>query len=127
MVVDLGNPSPAIGYMNRERESFLDRAEADCVLALALIHHLLVSGNLSLAAIRDMLAALTRRDLVLEFVPTDDALFRRLLKYRVDLFGGVTLESCRDVFAQEFQIVREEPIPGSKRTLLFLRKPDGMG
>ena len=97
------------------------------MLALALMHHLLVSGNLSLAAIRDMLAALTRRDLVLEFVPTDDGMFRRLMKFRVDLFGGVTLEACREVFAKQFQIVREEPIPGSKRTLLFLRKKDGVG
>jgi hypothetical protein len=127
MVVDLCNPSPAVGYMNRERESFLDRVEADCVLALALIHHLLVSGNLSLSAIRDMLLALTRRDVVLEFVPTDDDMFRRLMKFRVDLFGGITLEACRAVFAQGFQILKEEPIPGSKRTLLFLRKSAGSG
>ena len=126
MVVDLCNPSPAIGYMNRERESFLDRAGADCVLALALIHHLLVSGNLSLEAIRDMLLALTRRDLVLEFIPTDDGMFRRLMKFRVDLFAGVTLDSCRSVFGQGFQILKEEPIPGSKRTLLFLRKTEGV-
>ena len=54
VVADLGNPSPAIGFRNEERTRFLDRAESDCLLALALVHHLLVSANLSLEAIRDL-------------------------------------------------------------------------
>ena len=58
MVVDLGNPSPALGFMNRERSAFVDRVRGDCVLALALLHHLLVAGNLSLEAICEMFAAL---------------------------------------------------------------------
>ena len=71
MVVDLSNPSPALGYMNRERPAFFERIHGDCVLGLALLHHLLVAGNLSLAAVCQMLAALTDRDLVLEYVPPD--------------------------------------------------------
>ena len=122
MVIDLCNPSPGIGLMNRERPPFLGRFRPDCVLALALIHHLLVSGNLPLAAIRDMMHELTERDLILEFVPTDDSMFRRLMKFRADLFAGLTLDACRDVFLQRFELLREEPIAGSKRTLLFLRK-----
>src|SRR5205085_1033337 len=51
MVGQVANPSPGIGYMNTERSPFLERAKSDCVMALALIHHLLVSANLSLAAI----------------------------------------------------------------------------
>jgi SAM-dependent methyltransferase len=122
MVVDLGNPSPGVGYMNCERAPWLARAEADCVLALALLHHLMVAGNLSLESVCDMLATLTRRDLVLEFVPNDDEMFRRLMQFRVDLFGGLTLDACREVFCERFQLLAEEPIAGTKRTLLFLRK-----
>ena len=55
MVVDLGNPSPSIGYMNVERPSFLERSNPDCVMALALIHHLLVSANMSLDAISEQM------------------------------------------------------------------------
>ena len=127
MVVDLCNPSPAIGYMNRERPAFLDRVAADCVLALALMHHLLVSGNLPLAAIRDMMLAMTRRDLVLEFIPPEDDMFRRLLKFRVDLFDGLTLERCREVFLGRFRLLKEEPVPHSTRTLLFLTKNPPLG
>lgn len=121
MVVDLCNPSSGIGYMNRERSSFLDRVGADCVLALALMHHLLVSGNLSVAAIRDLMFEMTDRDLVLEFVPTDDDMFQRLLKFRVNLFDSLTLEASKEVFLERFYLLKEEPIPNSRRRLLFFR------
>ena len=122
MVVDLANPSPGVGYLNRERAPFFERAGAECVLALALMHHLMISANLSLEAVRDLMAEMTDRDLVLEFVPPDDAMFRRLMKFRVDLFGGLTLDACRSVFLERFELLKEAPIPDSKRTLLFLRK-----
>ena len=44
------------------------------------------------------------------------------MKFRVDLFGDWTLPRCRDVFLQRFHLLKESPVPGSKRTLLFLRK-----
>ena len=122
LVVDLGNPSPAIGYRNEERPSFLSRSSPDCVLALALMHHLLVSANMSLEAIRDQMHDLTQRDLILEFVPTDDNMFLRLMNFRVDLFQHVNLEACRKVFEQSFDLVAEHAIEGSTRTLLHYRK-----
>jgi hypothetical protein len=110
--------------MNRERSAFVDRAQGDCVLALALLHHLLVTGNLSLDAVCEMLAALTGRDLVLEFIPTEDSMFRRLLKFRANCFESLTLSSTREAFGKRFSLLKEEPIPHSQRTLLFLRKAE---
>jgi SAM-dependent methyltransferase len=86
LVLELTNPRPAIGFRNRERPSFLERVQAPCVLALALLHHLVVTANLSLAAVRAFLADLTGDSLVLEFVPPEDSMFQRLLKFRLDRF-----------------------------------------
>lgn len=122
MVVDIANPSPGIGYRNAERPPFLERAQPDCVLALAVIHHLLVGANLPMAAIRDLFAILARKHLVLEFVPTDDVMFRRLVEFRVNLFDHVTLEHCLEVFGAAFTLVRREPIRNSPRTLLLFEK-----
>lgn len=122
MVVDIANPSPGIGYMNAERPAFLDRAKPDCVLALAVIHHLLVGANLPMAAIRDLFATLAQKHLVLEFVPTDDVMFRKLIEFRVNLFDSVTLEHCLAVFSEKFALVRQEPIQHSPRTLLLFEK-----
>lgn len=125
MIIDLCNPSPGLGLMNRERPSFFERIHGDCVLALALLHHLLVSGNLTLGAVCELMASMTRRDLVLEFIPPDDSMFERLLKFRVNYFGDLTVQRVKDAFVTRFQLLKEEPIAGSKRTLLFLRKGTG--
>lgn len=120
MVVNAANPSPAIGYMNTERPSFLDRAPSDCVFALAVIHHLLVSANLGLEQIRDLLHTLALRSLVLEFVPTGDVQFQRLIKFRENLFAGITLDACLAIFAEKFDLIAQQPVAGTERTLLFL-------
>jgi len=122
MVVDIANPSPGIGYMNAERPSFLERAQPDCVLALAVIHHLLVGANLPMTAIRDLFAALTQKYLVLEFVPTDDVMFRKLIAFRVNLFEHITLDHCIKVFDEKFTLVRQSSIENSPRTLLLFEK-----
>jgi len=122
MVIDITNPSPAIGYLNQERPSFLERLNADCVLGLALLHHLLISGNLSLPATCELFAALTSDLLVLEFVPTDDPMFRRMLQFRRDLFSGIDLAACKQAFSQRFRLLEEHSIEGSPRTLLFYAK-----
>jgi SAM-dependent methyltransferase len=122
VVLDISNPSPAIGFRNSERARFLDRVDADCLLALALLHHLLVSSNLSLDQVCHLFADLTQEYAVLEFVPPADPMFQRLLRFRVNLFEQVTLEACRKAFLPRFDILREVAIPNSSRTLLFLQK-----
>jgi len=122
MVVDIANPTPGIGYLNAERPAFLERARPDCVLALAVIHHLLVGANLPMAAVRDLFAALTQRFLVLEFVPTDDVMFRKLIEFRVNLFEHLTLDHCLEVFGETFEVRRRAPVAHSPRTLLLLEK-----
>ena len=122
MVADLSNPSPGVGFRNAERDPLLSRVESDLVFALALLHHLLVSANLSLEAARDLLFDLSRDHVVLEFVPSDDPMFRRLLRFRAEDFSWLTLDGCRAVLQQRFTVVEEHPVPGTPRTLLFLRK-----
>ena len=46
LIIDIANPSPAIGVNNKERLSFIDRTKVDLVLALALIHHLAIGKNI---------------------------------------------------------------------------------
>src|SRR5262249_38661 len=122
MVVDISNPSPAIGFRNRERDSFLRRMRADCTLALALLHHLVVSANLSVVAVRDLLLELTNKWLVLEFVPTDDPMFQRLIKYRENTFEYLALDYVKRWFSERLELIREERVPGSGRSLLIFRR-----
>jgi SAM-dependent methyltransferase len=122
LVLDLANPTPAIGYLNRERSSFLERGRSNCVLALALIHHLHVSANFPLSLIAELFDALTSDYLVLEFVPREDEMFQRLIQFRRDIYAEYTLENCISSLASRFRLLGRESIPGTHRTLLLLQK-----
>lgn len=121
-VLDICNPTPAIGFRNRERVSFLERVQADCVLALALLHHLQIACNLRLPLIRDLFYDLTDAYVILEHVPPDDPMTRRLQQFRREVDEPLALEYCRGVFAERFSILREQVLPGGLRRLLLMRK-----
>lgn len=122
VILDLANPSPAIGYLNVERDSFLSRCPSQCVFALALIHHLLVSENMTLEAISRLFAVTTSQYLVLEFVPTNDSMFERLLRFRKSYFDDLNLDKCLNAFSKDFHLLQKCPIEGTVRTLLFFEK-----
>ena len=121
LVLDLTNPSPAIGWANCERDSFGQRGPVDMLLAQALIHHLAISNNLPLNLIADYFASLAKWAVV-EFVPKSDSQVQRLLLTRKDIFPNYTEEGFEAAFSDFFKIEKKEKVPGSERTLYLLKK-----
>jgi SAM-dependent methyltransferase len=121
LIVDLANPSPGLGWANAERRSLAERANADVVLALALVHHLAISRNVPLGHLADLFAQLGPQ-LVVEFVPKDDPMVRTLLATREDVFPAYTLEGFRAALGSRFRIVAEAEIAGSTRVLFRMTR-----
>jgi ribosomal protein L11 methylase PrmA len=121
LILDLANPSPAIGWALAERASFLERAEPDLAMGLALVHHLAIGNNVPLPAVARLFARIAPHAIV-EFVPKEDPMTRRLLAARRDIFDGYTIDGFRAAFAESFEIVREAPIADSPRTLFLLAR-----
>lgn len=121
LLMDLTNPSPALGWDHRERDSLVQRGEADVVLALALVHHLAITNNVPLPRIAGFLARLAPY-LVVEFVPRSDEQVQRLLASREDVFEGYTPEGFQLAFETQFETVRAETIPGTERRLCLMRR-----
>jgi ribosomal protein L11 methylase PrmA len=121
LILDLANPSPAIGWGLEERASFLERGEPDVMLALALVHHLAIGNNVPLPGVARLFARMAPRAIV-EFVPKEDPMTRRLLAARRDIFEHYSIEGFRAAFAESFRIVREIPIADSPRTLFLLER-----
>ena len=121
LVLDVANPSPGLGWAGHERRSLLERADADVVLALALVHHLAISRNVPLPMLLGLFGDLAPWAIV-EFVPREDPMVRRLLASRRDVFDDYTLDGFRDAAGERFEVVREEPIAESPRTLFLLRR-----
>ena len=121
LVLDLTNPSPAIGWANGERMTIAERGPVDLVLALALVHHLAIGNNVPLDRVADFLASVGRAAIV-EFVPKDDDMVRRLLATRDDVFPGYTRDGFEAAMTQRFTVERAEPVGGSSRVVYLLRR-----
>lgn len=121
LLMDLTNPSPNLGWFNSERQSLLGRASADAVLALALIHHLVISNNLPMPEIARFLAELGSW-LIIEFVPKEDSQVQKLLASRDDIFQDYHLKGFENAFKVHYQILEKESIQGTRRTLFLMQR-----
>ena len=121
LILDLSNPSPGLGWMHEERNSWVDRQQVDVGIALAIIHHLAISNNIPLGSIAAFFAKCCKR-LILEFVPKADSQVKRLLATRKDIFANYDEAGFESAFAKYFSILRSEKVNGSERTIYLLER-----
>ena len=124
LLMDLTNPSPALGWAHRERHSLEQRGPADALLALALVHHLAIGHNLPLGRIAEFFARLGRT-LVIEFVPKSDSQVQRMLRSRPDIFPCYTREGFEAAFRTSFEIDAVHRVAGSERLLYLMTARNG--
>jgi hypothetical protein len=118
LVVDLCNPSPGIGWANRERLPFWERiGKVDVILALALVHHLSVRNNVPLGMVAELLAAHTD-NLIIEWVPLEDKQAQKLLgEKRIPEYS---LPVFLAEFGRRFKSIRAFPIKDSGRVIYLM-------
>lgn len=124
LVIDISRPTAAIGWENKESASFLERVcgKVDCVLMLAVIHHLLVTERVPLSKILDLTAKITANIAIIEFVPPDDKMFKQISRGRDHLFEGLTEEVFYQTCQKYFKVLRSEKLTDSNRRILLLQK-----
>lgn len=125
LIIDLSDPSPSSGVNNLERTSFLERANPDLVLALALIHHLAIAKNIPLPKIAFMFSLLLKKKnskLIIEFIPREDEKVQFLLQNRKDIFENYTETGFLQSFEKYFSISLKQTIPDTKRVLYKMEK-----
>lgn len=125
LILDLANPSPAIGWNNTERLSFRDRCQADFISSLALVHHLRITAGIPAFEIMQCFTALLKPGgtLLLEFVPKEDSQVKRLLSRREDVFYDYDEESfIKAAREQGLSLAETISLPESLRKLLVFKK-----
>jgi hypothetical protein len=122
LVVDLSQPTPACGWRNTERKSFLQRAigRFDLALMLAVGHHLRVTAGVPLERILETGLQLGGGALLFEFVPTSDPMFAAIARGREALYTDNTAENCEALLAARGRIELKEGLPNG-RTLFWVR------
>ena len=121
LLLDLTNPSPALGWAHAERQAAFDRIAGGTVLALALVHHLAITNNVPLDRLADAFAGIAPR-LLVEFVPKEDTQVRRLLATREDIVPHYTLAAFEAAFSRRFVVEARSAVPDSARTLFAMRR-----
>jgi len=126
LVANIARPSPAAGWKNCEQLSLLERlmGRFDMVLLLAVIHHLILREQVPLSHIAELCAGLTRRWLVVEWVPASDPMFQEWLRGRDALYGHLTESSLTAAFAPLFRVVERSELANMRTLVLFERIPD---
>lgn len=121
LVMDLADPSPALGWAHRERRSLEERGGDGVLMALALVHHLAIGRNVPLPMLLGWLAELGSESII-EWVPREDPMAQRLLAAREDIFGRYTEDEFRAASAERWVEVERASIGGTLRVLYHLRR-----
>lgn len=126
-VIDVLNPSPAIGFNNEERSSFINRIKTfapDVTLALALIHHMSLSGNIPFKMSANFFASFSKY-LIIEFPKRDDTWVKRLLLSKGEFqnhFNFYTIKNFKKDYESYFETINEISIVNSERVLFLLKR-----
>ena len=121
LVADVTDPSPGLGWRGLERPPLEARGKPDLVLALALVHHAAIGGNVPLAEIVGWMRSLDAA-LVVEFPPREDEMVRSLLSGKDEGSNpDYDLENFERLLAERFAIERREQLSEGGRVLYFAR------
>jgi hypothetical protein len=124
LVLNLTDPSPALGWRGLERKAWTDRGKPELILALALLHHVSITGNVPVRQFVDWLASLESH-IVIEFMTRDDPMVKRLLaakRVEHEDYERGFFERC---VREAFEVERTQELPSGTR-ILYSLKPRGL-
>jgi len=122
LCIDITNPTPATGFRNSERPSFLQRSGTDVVIALALVHHLVLSKNIPLADVALQFSELVKKWLLIEFVPLEDEKAQLLISNKSSFHKPYDLSAFKECFFKYFDVEREVIVSDTERILFRMIK-----
>jgi cyclopropane fatty-acyl-phospholipid synthase-like methyltransferase len=114
--MNLVNPTPAIGWNNSERKSFWERCQVDVIQALAIIHHLVITHDISFEEIAKKLSRHTKY-LIIEFVSPDDSQAQILLQNKPHHKLNYNQFNFEIGFNSYFNLIDKKSILETKRKL----------
>ena len=121
IILDLSNPTPPVGWMNKERSSVYERfGSPDLISCFALIHHIINVG-IPLENFMNFLCK-TNKDVLIEYVPFSDPKCQIIFESRGKDFKYPTQNEFEIILKNQFNIVAKKKLNETNRALYFLRK-----
>jgi len=121
LILDLSNPTPSIGWMNKERSSVYERfGSPDLITCFAVIHHIINVG-IPLESFIEFLSK-SSKDILIEYVPYSDPKCQIIFESRDDNFNYPTENEFESLIMNKFNIIKTKELVETKRCLYLLRK-----
>jgi hypothetical protein len=119
LVADVTDPSPGLGWRGRERRPLEERGRPELTLCLAVLHHVVMSGNVPvpefLSWLRDLGTAL-----VIEFPTREDPRVQALLgRKRPGAHPDYERGAFERALAERFEVERTEELASGTRILYY--------
>ena len=121
LFMDASNPSPNQGWRELERQGFKKRANAGGIIALAFIHHLAIARNIPFDELLEWILSLAPKGII-EFVPKNDPMVKKLLSLREDIFPNYSEEYFLSFLATHSTIKKKVRTSKSGRLLVWYVK-----
>jgi ribosomal protein L11 methylase PrmA len=121
LLMDAADPSPGQGWRGRERKSLQDRANADGLIAYAIIHHLSIGRNIPLRDVVAWLIDLAPQG-VIEFVEKEDPMIQHMLRLRDDIFDDYHRDAFMAAIREHADIVDTCEVIKGRRVLVWYRR-----
>jgi len=121
LYLDANNPAPNQGWAETERRGLHARSGADALLALALVHHLVIAGNVPLDRVVAWLIDNASSG-VIEFVPKEDPMVRELLRMRSDVSKYYDADTFLYHVTKRAHVVRQERLSAGGRLLVAFER-----
>jgi hypothetical protein len=119
LTMNVADPSPGLGWRGAERMTLLERGRPDLVLALAVVHHLAIGGNVPVREIVDWLASLGGA-VAVEFPTREDPMVQKLLApKRAGLHPDYERGFFERCLREAFDVRRTERLASDTRILYF--------
>ncbi len=128
-VSDVLQPAPGVGFNNTERNSLLERLSdyaPDVTLALALIHHITLSGNVPFYKSAEFFAKFSRH-LIIEFPRREDSWVESLLVRKrefINHFDFYNETKFEEEYSLFFQLEKKQAISGTQRVLYHFKNKE---
>lgn len=121
LVGNLSDPSPAIGWRNKERKTLSERGRPDLIMGLALIHHLVIGANIPLEEAICWFSEIGG-DLLIEYVGKSDSMTQKLLLHKEDHYADYTQDNFENLLSKYFSSVETKALRSGNRILYLARQ-----
>uniref|UniRef100_UPI004047558C hypothetical protein n=1 Tax=Algoriphagus sp. TaxID=1872435 RepID=UPI004047558C len=119
--LNFANPTPSIGWDNTERKSFFERGNFDIILALAVIHHFVITYDLTFEMIAERFSKLGNY-LIIEFPFPDDEKVEIISRTKQVQFSKYNIENFKSAFEKYFNELHSEYVDANNRIIFLYGK-----